>query len=91
MDISFWRTSPPVAWSFLIGFAAALSCASRSAPEALPAKAPFVRCVAPRPNGCARENLPVCGLRVDGSEWTYSGSCSACGHMTVVGHRDGEC
>ena len=89
--VSLWRTSTSIAWSILIVFAAALACDSRNVSEALRPESALVRCIDPRPRACARENLPVCGVRVDGSEWTYAGSCSACGHETVVGHRPGGC
>jgi hypothetical protein len=69
----------------------AIACAPRAIPDDPPPAGPLVLCVDPRPELCSREYLPVCGTRVDGSDWTYANRCSACGHATVVGHRPGEC
>ncbi|MCP5044564.1 MAG: hypothetical protein GY944_26335 [bacterium] len=75
----------------MVSTAVGFACASRSELSEVPAEASLVQCVEPRPTICTREYLPVCGIRTDGSEWTYGNSCSACGHGTVTAHRPGAC
>ena len=48
-------------------------------------------CTDPRPQMCTMEYDPVCGVRSDGSEMTYSTGCVACSDANVTGYRPGEC
>ena len=77
--------------AILVAAGTALACAPNSRPDPVSVETSRTQCTEPRPQICTREHLPVCGTRVDGSEWTYENSCSACGHSTVLRHRPGEC
>ncbi len=51
-------------------------------------------CTEPRPEVCAMDYTPVCGLRNVGAKegWkTYSNACSACSDPTVTGYEKDAC
>ena len=50
-----------------------------------------VACEDPRPQMCTMDYRPVCGLREDGSEKTYSNGCAACSDPQVQSWRPGSC
>ncbi|RRJ82671.1 hypothetical protein D0544_12485 [Aestuariirhabdus litorea] len=40
---------------------------------------------------CTMDYNPVCGLRKDGTEKSYSNSCGACSDTQVLAYQLGEC
>ena len=48
-------------------------------------------CTDPRPEICAQNYAPVCGVHRDGSRSTYSNGCTACNNLDVVGALPGAC
>lgn len=48
-------------------------------------------CPEPRAKVCTMIYQPVCAIKADGSTFTASSECSACGDESVVAYSDGEC
>ena len=88
-----------------VACALCLGCGSGSDPapaSASGAAGGYVECVVPRPEMCARDWRPVCGLRDTGMRcvttpcpsWetkTYGNACAACADPAVYGWRPDEC
>jgi alkaline phosphatase D len=49
------------------------------------------KCTDPRPQICTMDYRPVCGMKSDGSQATYSNGCGACSDPEVVEYIEGEC
>ena len=70
---------------------------SSDALEQIPAELPDAEspdlnlCTEPRPEICAQNYAPVCGVHEDGSQHTYSNGCMACTNPQVVGSLPGTC
>jgi|CXWL01.1.fsa_nt_gi cytochrome c5 len=78
--------------AFALLFAAAAPAYAQQTPPAPPPAPPGqVVCTEPRPQGCTREYLPVCGTRRDGTRQTYGNRCTACADANVVNHIPGPC
>lgn len=71
------------------GLGLLLAGCALSADPPLPSDA--VACVAPRPEICTMQYLPVCGWRESGARRTYSNACSACADVEIAAHRPGAC
>lgn len=50
-----------------------------------------VLCPDTRPMMCTMDYNPVCGLRQDNSNKTYSNGCSACADATILSYTPGVC
>jgi tetratricopeptide (TPR) repeat protein len=48
-------------------------------------------CADPRPQICARDYRPACGVQKDGSRKTFSNACSACADAAVISQAAGAC
>jgi len=48
-------------------------------------------CEEPRSQACTRDYRPVCAALQDGSEKTYSNSCTACADASVTAWVGGPC
>lgn len=78
-------------WRSIVLAAAAASLVACSSESSETTAGEIAKCRDPRPQLCTADYNPVCGVRGDGTEKTYSNACSACADPAVTGHRPGAC